>query len=89
MKYIACVRCGGNSYTVKDGYRICDFCDSRFVITQEDMPAKTSTIALSEDVQNLLERCRRDPANARRYAGLILDIDPRNPEALRILNSRR
>ena len=41
-----------------------------------------STIALDDDVKRLLEKCKTDPKNARRYANLILDIDPDNEEAL-------
>jgi hypothetical protein len=47
----------------------------------EDMLPKNSNIAINNDVQMLLQKCRADPANASRYASLILDIDPGNVEA--------
>jgi len=47
----------------------------------DDFLPSSSTVALDDDVSILLQKCRADPANARRYAGLILDIDPGNAEA--------
>ena len=44
-----------------------------------------SSIALDDDVARLLEKCRTDPRNARKYANLVLDIDPHNREALKYL----
>ena len=38
-----------------------------------------------DDVAELLRKCRENPARARKYANLILDIDPDNPEALKYL----
>ena len=40
---------------------------------------------LDDDVAKLLRKCRENPARARKYANLILDIDPDNPEALKYL----
>jgi len=51
----------------------------------EDLAMKESTIAINDDISMLLSKCRDDPDNARRYASLILDIDPGNSEALRYL----
>ena len=42
-------------------------------------------IGLDDDVAELLRKCRENPARARKYANLILDIDPDNPEALKYL----
>ena len=44
-----------------------------------------STIDLDDDVSRLLAKCKREPKNARKYANLILDIDPDNQEARRYL----
>ena len=44
-----------------------------------------SSIALDDDVERLLKKCRTDPKNARRYANLILDIDPDNAEVYKYL----
>jgi DNA-directed RNA polymerase subunit RPC12/RpoP len=44
-----------------------------------------SSIALDNDVTRLLEKCRTEPWNARKYANLVLDIDPHNREALKYL----
>ena len=47
----------------------------------QDVSAKETVIGVDSDIQMLLEKCKQDPANRRRYANLILDIDPTNREA--------
>lgn len=89
MKQLVCERCGGNDFVEQDGYRICNYCHTRFVIQPEDTPHKSSNIALNDDIQLLLKKCTDDPANATRYASLVLDIDPGNPEAKKYLNRTR
>ena len=42
-------------------------------------------VSLEDDVQQLLQKCKMNPANARRYANLILEIDPNNKEAMKYL----
>jgi hypothetical protein len=54
----------------------------------EDSLPKISTFSLTDDIKMLLQKCRDDPANARRYASLVLDIDPSNEEALHYLNTK-
>jgi hypothetical protein len=83
MKPMICERCGGVDFKDVDGYRICQYCNTNYRITPEDLPVKTSTIALQDDIRLLLQKCKDDPANARRYASLNLDIDPTNIEAQR------
>jgi hypothetical protein len=56
------------------------------VLTAEEMPQKLSNISLNDDIKSLLNKCKNDPTNARRYASLVLDIDPTNSEARRFLN---
>jgi hypothetical protein len=51
----------------------------------EDAPAMESAIGVHSDIQNLLLKCEEDPANATRYANLILDLDPSNSRALQYL----
>lgn len=89
MKRFDCECCGSSKFTVEGGYRVCDFCGTRYQMEKTDIPVvpKTSNIALGNDVQILLQKCQTDPSNAKRYAALILDIDPRNQEAQRILNN--
>ena len=89
MKRFDCECCGSTKFITEGGYRICEFCGTKYQMERADIPVipKTSNIALNDDVQMLLQKCRTDPANAKRYATLILDIDPVNQEALRILNS--
>ena len=40
-----------------------------------------SQLCMYADIQALLEKCKSDPNNRRRYASLILDIDPTNQQA--------
>jgi uncharacterized Zn finger protein (UPF0148 family) len=83
MKPKICERCGGVEFKDVDGYSICQYCNTKYLLTPEDLPMKASTIALQDDIRLLLQKCKDDPANARRYASLVLDIDPSNSEAKR------
>jgi len=67
------------------GIVFCDFCQTRYVPSAQDAPAVESHIGVGADVQALLEKCRDDPANSRRYASLVLDIDPSNVQAQQVL----
>lgn len=63
----------------------CKYCGSCFKITQDDLSNRRSDISLGNDVNELLMKCKTDPRNARKYANLILDIDPYNEEALKYI----
>jgi DNA-directed RNA polymerase subunit RPC12/RpoP len=86
MKIIECTNCGSSELTEVDGYVICDYCQSRFVQSYEDIPAKKTVIGVQSDVAMLLQKCETDPANRFRYASLVLDIDPTNQQAMRYLS---
>lgn len=81
MKLLNCQKCGARDMFEQNGYRICCYCRSKYDLHAEDIIAHSSKISLGEDIKMLLQKCRDDPANARRYANLILDIDPSNNEA--------
>jgi uncharacterized Zn finger protein (UPF0148 family) len=85
MKIEICEKCGGGEFIERDGYRICQFCNTKYLITSEDVKQKESTINLDKDIMMLLQKCRDDPSNARRYASLVLDMDPSNVEATKYL----
>lgn len=78
MKQNQCPNCGSTDFINRDGYKICQYCQSKFKINN-------SVIALQEDIDNLLEKCEREPWNAKKYANLILDIDPKNSKAVKYL----
>ena len=82
---IKCPICGGKEFEENKGIRTCLYCGTQFQIPKEELPKKKSEIALNSDVERLLDKCRKDPKNARKYANLILDIDPTNREALKYL----
>lgn len=88
MKILSCVNCGGNSFTQEYGFRICNYCKSKYIIQKEDVTQSGSQIALHDDVQRLLRMCEENPAKAGKYASLILDIDPTNSEAQKYLRRR-
>ncbi len=85
MKSVTCKNCGANGLQEKNGFLICEYCLSKFAIEATDMPRQTMGRSLNSDIERLLEKCRKDPRNARKYANLILDIDPTNKEARRYL----
>ena len=101
MEALICKNCGSNVLTRKNDYMYCPYCDSRFAITREERSSGllgsskhhavlshsgvTSSIALDDDIARLLEKCRIEPRNAKKFANLILDIDPDNEEALKYL----
>jgi len=79
MKPVVCENCGAGEFEEKGGYKVCAYCGFRYKAENR------SAIALDDDVARLLQKCREDPKNARRYANLILDIDPCNAEAINYL----
>lgn len=87
MKAVVCESCGSADLYEENGYRVCRYCGTRHVITPDER-VSFSEIALNNDVENLLRKCREDPSRARKYAELILEIDPNNSEAKSLLNIR-
>lgn len=81
MKLVKCIRCGSKELFEEGGYVVCAYCQSQFAPQAGDLPAKETLIGIDSDIQTLLQKCKDDPANRRRYASLILDIDPTNYEA--------
>lgn len=84
MDAFICKKCGSNEFIEMDGARVCAYCRTSYAIPKSER-TKRSDISLQQDVQDLLMKCRLDPANARRYAQLALEMDPHNTEALRYL----
>ena len=82
MKKLICEQCGSNAFKQKGSYLVCSFCGTIFSMPDS---SGSSDIALESDVDRLLKKCKEDPRNAKKYANLILDIDPTNSEALKYL----
>lgn len=78
MNSINCTKCGSTDFTLFDDFYVCDFCKSKHI---PEVKVKETIIGIQSDVEVLLQKCKDDPSNRRRYAGLILDIDPTNTEA--------
>jgi hypothetical protein len=85
VKLIRCTRCGGGELLQESGYVICTYCRSRFLPEPDDILQAESVIDVNSDILALLQKCEEDPANRRRYASLILDIDPTNRAAMEYL----
>ena len=98
MKALICSSCGATKWKEDNKYRTCLYCGTKFLKAADveqrttDISSKRRTekpgesvIALNDDVERLLQKCRTDTKNARKYANLILDIDPTNIEALQYL----
>lgn len=78
MRQLVCPNCGAGDFIYKDGIRICKYCNSKYELTSEEKPKRTAQVSLQSDIDILLEKCKADPARDRKYAELILDIDPTN-----------
>ena len=76
-----CTRCGSTDLDERQGFVVCAYCQSKYPVQMKAAPAKETTIGIHSDIEQLLQKCRDDPANRRRYASLILDMDPTNQEA--------
>ena len=86
MKLIVCERCGGNEFDYERKTAVCRYCGSRYALGKDDVAERgDASIALDDDVARLLAKCETEPARARKYANLVLDIDPDNAQALRYL----
>lgn len=85
MKQTVCANCGADVFIYKDGFKVCKFCNSRYALDEAEKPQKKAVVSLQSDIEILLEKCKADPARAKKYAGLILDIDPTNKEAKKYL----
>ena len=99
MKAIICSSCGASLWQEERNYRICLHCGTKYEKLAEQpvysVPSSShktsarhveSVIEINEDVERLLQKCRKEPSKAKKYANLILDIDPTNEEALKYLN---
>ena len=87
MKAMICKSCGSHELYKENGYFVCKYCGTQYLITTEDKSKKAATIDLPTDVERLLQRCKDDPTQARKCAERILEIDPTNAEARKILNA--
>lgn len=78
---LRCKNCGSNKLHEENNFNVCDYCGSKYPVVR----VIDSVIELQDDIQMLLDKCKKDPRNARKYANLILDIDPQNVMAMQYL----
>lgn len=88
MKEFACRSCGSNDLYEENGYFVCRYCGAKYLKNDDDKPVKESVIDLNSDVEKLLRRCREEPDRAKKCAERILEIDPSNEEAKKILGMK-
>ena len=86
VRILSCEKCGGSEFRDNNGFRICQYCNAKYVLAPEETPRKTSVISLRDDINALLQKCRDDPSNSFRYARLVQDLEPGNAEAERYLH---
>lgn len=79
MQIFKCKNCGAGDFQYVDGKSVCNYCGS-FFQSSASVKINSTTISLGDDVQNLLDKMKNDPVNARLYANLVLDIDPFNTD---------
>lgn len=79
MKEVVCKRCGANSLREEGNYYICEYCGTKFQKSFE-----SEGISLGSDIDRLLQKCRTDPKNKKKYINLILDIDPDNTDVYKV-----
>ena len=84
MKQKVCPNCGGNEFRINGRQSICQFCESVFDLSTDEV-RNDSSIAINDDVEALLEKCRKQPFMAKRLAHLILELDPNNKEIYKYL----
>lgn len=65
MKILKCINCGANGLIEKNGYLICEYCNSRFSIEASDAPQRSMGMSLNSDIDNLLQKCHTDSRNAK------------------------
>ena len=78
MEKIIFEQCGASDWIEKTDYRICKYCGTKY---SKQKTYSNEGISVLDDVERLLEKCRRNPYKAKKYAQLVLDIDPTNEEA--------
>lgn len=85
MKEIRCRSCGSTELIKIGEILKCRYCGTEHKSSLTERSLKRTSISLNSDVEALLQKCKHDPKHAKRYANLILDIDPTNQEALKYL----
>ena len=91
-----CTQCGATKLKEEGTYFLCPYCGTKYSLSRKakstsctsSVNASVHGISLESDIDRLLQKCKIDPQNAKRYANLILDIDPNNQEAKRILEAQ-
>ena len=93
MIEFCCKTCGNPQMEERDGMLVCPYCGNKVLLDEKvretirrgKQQTASSSIDLRSDVEILLEKCSKDPKNAKRYANLVLDIDPTNKEVYKYL----
>lgn len=85
MTEIVCRSCGSNDLTEIDGFMICNYCGTRHVMSKDEKGQKQVVIDWSDDVSRLIQKSKDEPERAKKYAERILEMDPNNEYAKKLL----
>ena len=85
MEALVCEKCGATKLKIENGFMVCEYCDTKFIKPENLKIKKDTCISLADDIARLIEKCKNEPQNAKRYANRVLDIDPGNQEVLKYL----
>ena len=86
MQELKCSNCGSNELTKDGSFYVCNYCGTKHILSKDDVLIIDSSIELNEDVLRLIRKMDEDPNNSKKYAQLILQIDPHNRRARAELN---
>ncbi len=85
MWQFTCENCGAKEYTLEKNNLICSYCHTRYKIQKGDPFSFGAKIDLVDDINMLVSKCIKEPHNAKRYANIILEMDPYNQFARRYI----
>ncbi len=83
MWQFTCENCGSKEYTVQKKKVICAYCHTCYKAQKGDPFTFGAKIDLMDDINILVSKCIKEPHNAKRYANIILEMDPYNQFARR------
>ena len=85
-KYYVCAYCGSKFLKEKKSEQLSNtgISFSNETSLNKSLGNLTGGISLNSDIERLLQKCKTDPKNKRKYINLILDIDPSNTDIYKI-----
>ena len=85
-KYYVCAYCG-SKFLKETKSEKTSFGTSSFengISLSKNLDNLTGGISLDSDIERLLQKCKTDPKNKKKYINLILDLDPDNTDVYKL-----